>query len=166
MGFAPVPNAPVCPGGGDCDTIGPMEEQFRTTSPAQTARLGAVLAKRFGRGDCLALTGQLGAGKTVLVRGIASGLGLADARLVSSPTFVLVAEYPTDPPVFHIDLYRLQDARGELLYGLGIEEMLAQGIVIVEWADRATEALPRPRWQLDITATGRTSRRLTLRRIN
>ena len=142
-----------------------MEEQFLTTSPAQTARVGAVLAKRLARGDCLALIGQLGAGKTVLVRGIASGLGLADARLVSSPTFVLVAEYPTDPPVFHIDLYRLQDAQTELS-GLGIDEMLAQGIVIVEWADRAAAALPRPRWQLDITATGPTSRRLTLRRIN
>jgi tRNA threonylcarbamoyl adenosine modification protein YjeE len=142
-----------------------MEEHFHTASAAATARLGKKLARRFGRGDCVALAGQLGAGKTVLVRGIAAGMGLVEKRLVSSPTFVLVAEYPTDPPVFHVDLYRLRSPARELA-GLGLEEMLSQGLVIIEWADRAAEALPRPRWQIDIAVTGRSSRRLSLRRID
>jgi len=142
-----------------------MEEHFRTAGPAQTTRLGRQLARRFHRGDCVALVGQLGAGKTALARGIAFGMGLADRRMVSSPTFVLVAEYPTDPPVFHVDLYRLGDAAREL-GGLGLEEMLSRGVVIVEWADRAADSLPRPRWQIDIAVTGRSNRRLTLRRID
>lgn len=153
------------PGHSAAATIARMEEHFRTSSPVETVRLGKKLARRFGRGDCLALVGQLGAGKTVLVRGIAAGMGLADRRLVASPTFVLVAEYPTDPPIFHVDLYRPRNASRELP-GLGLEEMLAHGVVVIEWADRAGDALPRPRWQVDIAVTGRSSRRLTLRRID
>ena len=141
-------------------------EEFRTSSPAATEELGGQLARRLVPGDCVALVGELGAGKTVLVRGIAAGLGLADGHLVSSPTFVLVQEYPARIPVFHIDLYRLADPAAELA-GLGIEEMLANGgVVLIEWADRALEALPRPRWQIDITLSGSRSRLFRFGRID
>jgi tRNA threonylcarbamoyl adenosine modification protein YjeE len=139
-------------------------ETFKTASPAGTKALGAKLALRFRLGDCVALVGDLGAGKTALVRGIAAGLGLVDDRLVSSPTFVLVQEYPAILPVFHIDLYRLSDASRELEH-LGLAEMLSQGVALVEWADRAGLNLPRPRWQITITHTGKRSRQFVLERI-
>ncbi|MFA6133348.1 MAG: tRNA (adenosine(37)-N6)-threonylcarbamoyltransferase complex ATPase subunit type 1 TsaE [Phycisphaerae bacterium] len=140
-------------------------EEFRTNSPQATQELGRTLAGRFARGDCIALVGQLGAGKTVLVRGIAAGLGLADEHLVSSPTFVLVQEYPATVPLYHIDLYRLGDAAAEL-GGLGIDEMLTEGVVLIEWADRAGSRLPRPHWRIEIAIAGRRSRRLTVGRID
>lgn len=137
-------------------------EVFDTSSAAGTVALGRRIAKRLRPGDCVALAGPLGAGKTVLVRGIAVGLGLADERWVSSPSFVLVREYPADVPVYHLDLYRLSAPAAELA-DLGIEEMLQDGVVVIEWADRAQAALPRPRWEIAIEITGRTDRRFTLR---
>ena len=137
-------------------------ETFRTANPAATVRLGQRLAERLGPGDCVALIGELGAGKTVLVRGIAAGLG-ADAKLVSSPTYVLVQEYPGRVPVYHVDLYRLGTAEADLAE-LGLDEMLAEGVVLIEWADRAGPSLPRPHWRIEIAPEGPRSRRFTVAR--
>ncbi len=111
-------------------------ETVQTSSVEETLDFGRRFAERLKVGDCVALIGQLGAGKTALARGIAMGLGLSDERIVSSPTFVLVQEYPTRPKLFHIDLYRLSQPEIELA-DLGLDEMLAEGIVLIEWADRA-----------------------------
>ena len=140
------------------------EEVFTTSSPAGTAELGRTLAGRLRAGDCVALTGGLGAGKTVLVRGIAQGLGLADDRMVSSPTYVLVQEYPAAVPVYHLDLYRMGSPEAEIGQ-LGLEEMLADGVVLIEWAERAEAALPRPHWRISIDVTSRRARRFTLSRV-
>lgn len=137
---------------------------FHTRGAAGTVALGRRLARRLGVGDCVALSGPLGAGKTVLVRGLAAGLGLADERLVSSPTFVLVQEYPGRVPIYHVDLYRLSSPAAELA-DLAPEEMRADGVVLIEWADRAAGALPRPRWDVEIAVTGRTTRTFTVRRV-
>ena len=139
-------------------------ETFTTSSPAATNELGNRLAARLGAGDCVAMTGGLGAGKTALVRGIATGLGLADLRMVSSPTYVLVQEYPASVPVYHLDLYRMTSPEAEL-EELALEEMLADGVVLIEWAERAENALPRPRWEIDITITSQRGRRFTVRRV-
>jgi len=139
-------------------------ETFKTNSLNKTYELGAELAKRFGAGDCVALIGPLGAGKTALVRGIASGLGLDDERLVSSPTFVLVRQYAGRVAIYHVDLYRLGAPAAELA-DLGIDEMLENGVVLIEWADRAAGRLPRPRWQIDISPVSARVRRFDLRRI-
>ncbi len=136
-------------------------ETFQTKSPRGTIALGRRLASRLGRGDCVGLVGDLGAGKTVLVRGLAAGLGVGDDRLISSPTFVLVQEYPGSVPVYHIDLYRLADGAGELV-DLGLAEMLADGVVLIEWADRAGEALPGNHWRIEIAITGRRTREFRL----
>ena len=109
----------------------------------------------------MGLVGDLGAGKTVLVRGITAGLGVADDRLISSPTFVLVQEYPGSVPIYHIDLYRLADGAGELA-DLGLAEMLADGVVLIEWADRAGGALPHRHWRVEIEITGRRARKIGL----
>ena len=139
-------------------------EISETRSAAATIAWGRRFARRLGVGDCVALAGPLGAGKTVLARGIAAGMGLKDERVVSSPTFVLVQEYAASIPVYHLDLYRLVRPEAEL-EDLGLREMLADGLVLIEWADRAGDALPRPRWQVQIAMTAERYRTLTLERI-
>lgn len=139
-------------------------ETFTTSSVDATIELGRELAERFGRGDLVALTGELGAGKTVLVRGLAAGWGVPDERIVSSPTFVLIHEYEGDTPIYHIDLYRMGSPSGELA-GLGLGEMLADGVVAIEWADRVREALPRPYWQITIEHVGPRRRRFRLEQV-
>lgn len=153
-------------------------ETIETRSVRGTESFGRRFAARLGAGDCVALIGPLGAGKTVLVRGIALGLGVADRRMVSSPTFVLVQEYPGRVPVFHVDLYRMGPATAAIgdaaplagaaseLAALGLDEMLARGVVLIEWADRAGDALPRPRWQIEIEQATPRHRRLCLTRVD
>ena len=139
-------------------------EVHETRGVRGTLALGRKLAEGLRRGDCVALAGSLGAGKTVLVRGIAAGLGLRDPRLVSSPTFVLVHEYPARVRVYHLDLYRMASPAAELAE-LGLDEMLEEGVVLIEWADRAGGALPVPRWEIDIEIVGERRRRFAVRRI-
>ena len=139
-------------------------EVFETRSVKGTVALGRRLAERLTAGDCVALAGELGAGKTVLVRGIAAGLSVADERIVSSPTFVLVQEYAGRVPIYHVDLYRLRDPTAELAE-LGLSEMLAEGVAVIEWADRAGEALPRPRWEIRVEITGRRARKFHVGRV-
>jgi len=137
---------------------------IETHSPDETLAFGRGMARRLGVGDCVAMIGSLGAGKTLLVRGIADGLGLEDTLLVSSPTYVLVQEYPGRIPIFHLDLYRMVDPRAELA-NLGLQEMLEEGVALIEWADRATGALPHNRWEIAIEIIAESSRRFTVTRI-
>jgi tRNA threonylcarbamoyladenosine biosynthesis protein TsaE len=105
-------------------------------SDAQTEAIGADLATRLGPGARVLLHGELGAGKTAFVRGVATGLGI-DPDEVSSPTFTLVQEYRGGRlPLFHVDLYRL--AAGEV-DDLGLDALAADGVLAIEWAER----LPR-----------------------
>ena len=104
-----------------------------------TARFGEALGRRLRGNQTIALVGDMGAGKTTLVRAIARGVGVTSH--VSSPTFGLIHEYPGAPPVFHFDTYRLQS--NQQLQDLGFDEFFDRGgIVIVEWADRFPELLP------------------------
>ena len=110
-----------------------------TNSVEETERLGARLAQRLSAGALVAFTGDLGAGKTAFVRGLAGGLGVTDR--VTSPTFTLVNEYEGGRlPLFHFDLYRLGGA--DELFDIGWEDYLARGgICAVEWSEQATEAM-------------------------
>ncbi len=142
----------------------PGPDTFTSRSPEQTVAIGRQIAQRLDRGDCIELVGPLGAGKTCLTRGLAMGLGLEDPRWVSSPTFVLVHEYPGRLPIYHLDLYRLDAPDAELI-DMGLDEMLEDGVVLIEWADRADAALPRPRWRVELEITGESCRNVTLRQI-
>src|SRR5437870_807118 len=107
-----------------------------------TESLGRRLGSLLFPGAVVALVGPLGAGKTQLVRAIAEGLGIADSRLVSSPTFVLIQEYPARLPIYHFDAYRLRSEAE--FYDLGGHEYFASdGVCLVEWADRIQGCLPR-----------------------
>jgi tRNA threonylcarbamoyl adenosine modification protein YjeE len=103
-----------------------------TSSAAETEAIGEGLGRRLRTGDMVLLTGELGVGKTTLVRGVARGTG-SDAP-VASPTFQLLRIYPGRVQVAHIDLYRIE-ASSELR-DLGLDELLAEGAVLVEWGDR------------------------------
>ena len=111
----------------------------RTNTEEETEALGERLAKCLRAGAVVALYGDLGAGKTAFVRGMARGLGIRES--VTSPTFTIVNEYPGDPALFHFDMYRLKNA--EELYGIGWEDYLDRnGICVTEWSERIEEALP------------------------
>lgn len=104
----------------------------RTSSVEATERLGAAFAMSLRPGDIVALSGPLGAGKTRLVSGLVRAL--SPGARVRSPSFTLVSEFPGVVPIFHLDLYRLQNAREA--EGLGLEEFAARGALIVEWGER------------------------------
>jgi tRNA threonylcarbamoyladenosine biosynthesis protein TsaE len=109
-------------------------------SVKKTLEFGERLAHTFQGGDVLALTGDLGAGKTLITRGIALGLGIT-AEQVTSPTFTLIQTYEGRLPVIHVDLYRLENPSAILQLGLE-DYFTAKNIVIIEWADRFIQALP------------------------
>ena len=134
-----------------------------TASPAQTEAWARELARTLKAGDIVALEGDLGAGKTTLVRGLAAGLGI-DAREVSSPTFALMNEYEGEQlTLVHIDAYRLNTA--EELAGLGWEALLADRAVViaVEWPSKVEGALPPHRTTtIALEHTGESTRSITM----
>lgn len=122
--------------------------------------LGRALGLLAAPGDLFALHGPLGAGKTVLVKGIASGLGI-DPENVTSPTFTLIHEYRGQLPLFHIDAYRLQGA-GDLA-ALGAEELFfGHGVTVIEWADRVCDLLPAERLDVLLSHVDESTRRVQL----
>ena len=124
-------------------------------------RFGRQIAKKLKKGDILCLFGQLGSGKTVLVKGIAEGLGLKKKE-VTSPSFVLIREYPRGKlPLFHFDLYRL-DSLCEIL-PLGIDEYFYDdGVTVVEWADRLRKLSPDEYLKIELSVSSKMKRKLTL----
>ena len=127
-----------------------------TSSAAETIELGRALSRRLKPGDVVAFYGDLGAGKTTMIKGICAGLGVTD--VVKSPSFVIITEYRARVPVYHIDLYRL-DGSIHPLEGLGLESYLAgDGVCLVEWAERGEALLPPEvvRVRMTVTAAGRT----------
>ncbi|HOC09887.1 MAG TPA: tRNA (adenosine(37)-N6)-threonylcarbamoyltransferase complex ATPase subunit type 1 TsaE [Bacillota bacterium] len=116
-----------------------MRYSFVSKSPEDTLEFGIRLGKNLGPGDVVCLEGELGAGKTVLTIGIAEGLGIKTG--VTSPTFTIINEYPGEIPLYHIDLYRLED--GDEFYYMGGEDLMyGQGVSVIEWASRAEGILP------------------------
>lgn len=129
-----------------------------TDGPDATRALGRRLAAHLAPGDVLALYGDLGAGKTHLVKGIAEGLGLNPDE-VQSPTFVLVHEYPTDPPLYHFDAYRIEQPGEFERIGFG-EYAAGDGVCVVEWPERIEGLLPRGTVRLRLEALGGDRRRI------
>jgi len=130
--------------------------------PEATARFGERLGSQLSPGDFIGLRGELGAGKTTLVRAIAHGAGVAEGE-VSSPTFAILNPYRgTSLVLHHADFYRLKD-RDEL-YATGYFDVLGdEGAVIVEWIDRIPDAVPDDWLEITLTIEGEARRRLTAR---
>ncbi len=134
-----------------------------TRSPAETVAVGNALASYLQDGDVVLLHGDLGAGKTTLAKGIAAALGVGD--VVSSPSFSLVNEYDTESAgavsrLIHLDLYRLR-AEDDLA-SIGFDDLMASadGVMLVEWPERAARVLPERFLLIEIEAVGSSHRRL------
>jgi tRNA threonylcarbamoyladenosine biosynthesis protein TsaE len=130
-------------------------------SESETAAIGRELAQNLGANDVVLLTGDLGAGKTAFVKGLAEGLDI-DALEVSSPTFTLIQEYRGGRlTLYHIDLYRLTPPEVD---DLGLDDLISEeGVVAVEWPDRWSRP-PRDAVRVSIRATGDSVRELTIQR--
>lgn len=110
----------------------------------ETKALGKCIGRLLEAGDVVCLYGELGSGKTTFTKGLAKGLGVENEDVVRSPSFVLIHRYTGRMPVYHIDLFRL-DMPGSL-DDVGVRDLLGgEGVVIVEWAERLAELLPRER---------------------
>lgn len=126
-------------------------------SVTQTQRLGARLGALLQGGELILLDGDLGTGKTVLTQGIAQGLGIT--AVVNSPTFTLLKEYQGRLPLYHFDLYRLDDPNEVLALGFD-EYFYGQGICVVEWAQKAEEIWPREYLRVRLKVISETKRGL------
>lgn len=125
----------------------------------ETLEFGRMIGKNMEEGILVCLNGDLGAGKTCLTKGIAQGLEIEED--VTSPTFILVEEYEGRLPLYHFDVYRIDDP--EELYFIGFEEYLGkEAVVIIEWSSRIEEILPIERLDIDISRTGEDEREITL----
>jgi tRNA threonylcarbamoyladenosine biosynthesis protein TsaE len=123
--------------------------ELHTAGPEETRSVGEAIAELLRPGDVVSLTGDLGAGKTTFVQGVAKGLGVAEPVL--SPTFTLVREYDAlGLHVYHVDIYRLE--RVQEVLDLGFDEMVDQnGVVLVEWGDALGTMLPESHLRVELT---------------
>jgi len=139
------------------------EKKIRITSKGidDTVQLGEMLGKLLEPGDVIAFIGDLGAGKTTMIKGIALGLGVKDKHKVKSPTFSLMHHYKGRIPVYHIDAYRLESAQE--LINIGSDELFfGDGVSLVEWADNVIESLPEEYLQIVITLTTENGRNIEI----
>jgi tRNA threonylcarbamoyladenosine biosynthesis protein TsaE len=139
----------------------PREQRLLSASPEETEAAGAGLGRTLQARDVVALTGELGAGKTCFVQGVVRGLE-APAQ-ATSPTFVLINEYQGRLPIHHVDAYRTQSFTE--LMELGLPELFDDdGVTLVEWADRAGPLLPPRTIHVHIAGVGDEPRAITIRR--
>ncbi|MBA4421561.1 MAG: tRNA (adenosine(37)-N6)-threonylcarbamoyltransferase complex ATPase subunit type 1 TsaE [Syntrophus sp. (in: bacteria)] len=133
-----------------------------SNSPTETFCIGKFLGEGLTRGDCVALTGELGAGKTCLTQGIATGLGVPDRYVVASPTFTLINEYPgKDTSLYHLDVYRLSGSAD--LEEIGYQEYLMNdGVMVIEWAEKVSDAIPDEALRVELSYVDETVRRIEI----
>ncbi len=132
--------------------------EYATSSAEETVELGRHLGRKLPSGAIL-LIGDLGAGKTTFVKGVAEALGAASAEEVSSPTFPLIHEYGDPVRLFHIDLYRLESEAE--VWAIGIEEIIDRPLpVLIEWGERFPQLWPRETPRIEILHNGESQRRI------
>lgn len=130
--------------------------KFKSNSVKETIEFGRKFAEKLKDGDVVCLEGDLGAGKTHFVKGIASGFGI-DQEKVNSPTFTLINEYYGEIPIFHFDCYRLKTIQEAL--EIGIEEYLyGEGVSVIEWPSKIKEIIPEYAIQIEIKHEGTSER--------
>ncbi len=133
--------------------------KLQSNSEGETREIGRKLGEKLRPGDVVCLHGELGAGKTVMVKGIASAFGIQE-RDITSASFTIIAEYNEQLPFYHIDLYRVTP---EEVPELGLEEFFNKdGIAVIEWAERAGEEMPDERIFIYLTHAGESSRRIEI----
>lgn len=135
---------------------------YITRSPEETETLGEELSKGFSAGERVALVGELGAGKTRLIRGVAKGFG--SRGFVKSPSFTIINIYEGGRlPLYHIDLYRIE--RAEDLHSAGLEEFIyGNGVSVIEWADRLPALMEECEWVIELSHKGESEREIKVAR--
>lgn len=132
-----------------------------TRSPEDAHCLGKTIGNRIAAGTVIALTGELGSGKTTIVQGLARGIDVPQDYYITSPTFTLINEYPGRHPLYHVDLYRLESP--DAIEDIGLYDLLwGDGIVAIEWADRLTGVSLKEHIHIHSEIQGETSRKLRL----
>ncbi len=137
--------------------------RITSQSPEQTVRLGFLLASSLLPGDCVLLRGHIGAGKTCLTKGIASGLGVQDISSVHSPSFTLINRYEGTVPVYHVDLYRLEI--DSAIDDIEFEDLWNESaVILIEWPEIAVGRIPRITFQIDLVwpMLSQTEREITI----
>ena len=130
---------------------------FYTNTPAETEKIGHIIGQTLVKRDIVALIGDLGAGKTCLTRGLALGLGLPLPQKVTSPSYTLINEYEGYTPIYHIDLYRIDQC--EDVWDLGLDEYLeGEGVCIIEWANIILQELPSHTIEIKLSWLGENRR--------
>lgn len=122
---------------------------FLSKSPSETIKIGRRLAGLMDKGAVVALSGDLGSGKTTFTKGIAEGLGVKAAKYVNSPSFVIMKQYDGKLPLYHFDLYRLKDKAA--IETTGYEEYIwGNGVCVIEWADKIADFLPKEHMKVEL----------------
>ncbi len=135
--------------------------EFISENTESTSSFGRALGRFMHKGQVVALSGELGAGKTTLIKDICKGAGIPDDVVVCSPSYTLVNEYEGNIPVYHFDFYRLEGAKD--IHELGYDEYLeGDGISLVEWADIAPEIIPPEHLEVRINIMGESERKLAV----
>jgi tRNA threonylcarbamoyladenosine biosynthesis protein TsaE len=141
-----------------------MEKIITTSSPEETVRMASSLAHSLRDGDFIALTGELGAGKTMFVKGLAKGLDVESYAYVNSPSFVVLKEYRGRKDLFHFDVYRLEAK--SFCETLDYEKYFyGNGITVVEWADKIRDILPEEYLEIEIDYNNGAERKLIFRAV-
>lgn len=145
-----------------------MEENFSTKNVEETQQLAEKFAQKIASGGVVLLYGNLGAGKTTFVQGLAKGLGIK--HRIISPTFIILRTYEIPPlssraksrDLYHIDLYRLESEKE--IEGLGLVDLLKNpdNIIVIEWPERMGELLPKNTWQISIETIGENEREIKI----
>jgi tRNA threonylcarbamoyladenosine biosynthesis protein TsaE len=138
-----------------------MKAVIQTKSASQTIRLGKRIGGLLQPGDVVALVGELGAGKTQFIKGLAEGAGVGKPTYISSPSFTLINEYPGRVPFYHVDLFRLEQEKDAEELGLD-DYFQGDGISAIEWADKIPSLLPKDMLLIHIAYTGKNSRSLEI----
>jgi len=139
-----------------------FEFSFLSRSSSQTIKLGKLLGAHMSAGCVIGLVGELGAGKTCFIKGIAEGLNNTPESEVTSPTFTILQEYPGPVPLYHFDAYRLSGSHD--LEAIGFEDYVGtDGVAVIEWADRIQDALPDEALRITIESVSENARSFTCR---
>ncbi len=135
---------------------------YDSNSEEDTFNLARKIGESLRGTELIFLSGELGAGKTVFVRGLAAGLGVEDESLVCSPSFTLINVYTGRVPLYHVDLYRLEGE--EEIEGLGLEDYLGEGVMAVEWSEKMGRTFCEiKRLEVVIEVTGQERRRIIIK---
>lgn len=138
-----------------------MSTLLKSKSPKETQKIGINIAKNLQKGNVVALIGELGAGKTCITQAMMKGLGVKERYTGTSPTFVIITEYKGRMPVYHFDVYRINDIKD--IMDLGYEEYFyGNGVAIIEWADKVSEILPKNCVKITLKITGAKEREILI----